>query len=64
MYKGKGWVTDCHGKSMESSVGTKSLVFCSSYNTLTLFLNLQNRCLACRERGILQTTTKTKSQTV
>ena len=43
---------DGHWKSMESCVGTKKLVFCNAYNALTLF---QNRSLACRERGTLQT---------
>jgi len=32
---------DCHWKNMKSWEGTKNLVFCSSYNEPTLFLNLK-----------------------
>jgi len=42
-------------KSMASWVGMKNVVFCSSYNAPTLYLNLLKRSLACRERGTLQT---------
>ena len=47
--------TDYHWKSMESWVGTTNLVFCSGYNAPILFRNLQQRTLACREHGTLQT---------
>ena len=41
---------DCHWKSLESWVGSKNLIFCSGYSTLTLFRNLQKKSLPCRKR--------------
>ena len=43
------------GTSVESWVGTNNLIFCSGYNTPTLFWNLQKRSLLCREYGLPQT---------
>jgi hypothetical protein len=39
-------------KSVESWGGTTNLIFCSGYNTPTLFRNLQKRSLMCREYGL------------
>jgi hypothetical protein len=36
-------------------VGATNLVFCSGYKAHTIFQNLQQRTLTCRERGALQT---------
>jgi hypothetical protein len=47
-----GWINkandNCHWKRMSSLVGTTTLVFYSGYNAPTLFRNLQERSLACR----------------
>ena len=43
------------GTSVESWVGKNNLIFCSGYNTPTLFWNLQKRSLMCREYGFPQT---------
>lgn len=40
---------------MESWIGMKNLDFCSGYNAPTVLQNLQQRSLAYRERGTLQT---------
>ena len=45
---------DYHWQSLESSVWTYNVVFCSGYSAPTLFRNLKKRSLACRERGTLK----------
>ena len=46
---------DCHWKSMESWEEWTIYNFCSAYNVLTLFRNIQKRSLTCSEHGTLQT---------
>lgn len=42
---------NCHGKSVESFVMVRQIVFCSGYNAPTLFRNIQKMYLTCRNHG-------------
>ena len=54
-WRGMKSVESWEGTRVESWVGTNNLIFCSGYNTPTLFWNLQKRSLICREYGFPQT---------
>jgi hypothetical protein len=51
-----GWTgstnLECHWNSMDSWVGSKHLVFCSSCSTPTIFRNIQDKSLPCRSERL------------